>query len=382
MEEGAAGMLSLMAAAESHAQWVAEVVEDLVRLESPSTDKVALDRCGAEIARLLAELGGRVTALMQSEAGDHVRAEFGRGASQILLLGHFDTVWPIGQLARMPVRRDDRRLYGPGAYDMKGGIAIAMLAVRVLTAARRLPSHRIVMLWTTDEEIGSTTSRVLLEAEARQSRAVLVLEPALSGGGVKTARKGIADFRIEAEGIAAHAGVEPERGASAIHELVRQALGLLELHDPGRGLTVNIGRISGGDRSNVVADRATMDVEVRIPSRADAERIAAVITALAPRDSRVRLTVQGGVNRPPMERTPKVAGLFAQAQAVARGLGFDLAEGATGGVSDGNFTAALGVPTLDGLGPQGAGAHALDEHVLVESLVCRAALLAGLLECI
>jgi len=372
-------MLSLLAAAESHRDWALTVIEDLVRLESPSTDKVALDRVGAEIARLFVELGARAAPLPQERSGDHLRIEIGRGDTQVLVIGHFDTVWPIGQIETMPVRRKDGRLYGPGSYDMKAGIAMTLLAARILIETNRLPSHRITMIWTSDEEVGSDTSRAILEAEARRSRAVFVLEPALAGGGVKTARKGVADFRIEATGISAHAGVEPDKGASAIHELAWQAVQLLALNDPSRGLTINVGCIGGGTRPNVVAAEATMDVDVRIPTEADAARVTTAITTLVPRDPRVRLRVSGGVNRPPMERTAGVAALYERAARIARQLGKELPEGATGGGSDGNFTAALGIPTLDGLGPDGAGAHALHEHVLIDSVPFRAALLAELL---
>ena len=372
-------MLSLLAAAESHRDWALPVIEDLVRLESPSTDRAALDRVGAEIARLFVELGARAAALPQERSGDHLRIEIGRGDEQVLVIGHFDTVWPIGQIETMPVRREDGRLYGPGSYNMKAGIAVTLLAARILIQTNRLPAHRIAMIWTSDEEVGSDTSREILEAEARRSRAVFVLEPALAGGGVKTARKGVADFRIEATGISAHAGVEPDKGASAIHELAWQAVQLLALNDPSRGLTINVGCIGGGTRPNVVAAEATMDVDVRIPTEADAARVTAAITALVPRDPRVRLRVSGGVNRPPMERTAGVAALYERAARISRQLGKELPEGATGGGSDGNFTAALGIPTLDGLGPDGAGAHALHEHVLIDSVPFRAALLAGLL---
>jgi glutamate carboxypeptidase len=372
-------MLSLLAAAESHRDWALAVIEDLVRLESPSIDKSALDRVGAEIARLFVELGARAAALPQERSGDHLRIEIGRGDEQVLVIGHFDTVWPIGQIETMPVRREDGRLYGPGSYDMKAGIAMTLLAARILIETNRLPAHRIAMIWTSDEEVGSDTSREILEAEARRSRAVFVLEPALAGGGVKTARKGVADFRIEATGISAHAGVEPDKGASAIHELAWQAVQLLALNDPSRGLTINVGCIGGGTRPNVVAAEATMDVDVRIPTEADAARVTAAITTLVPRDPRVRLRVSGGVNRPPMERTAGVAALYERAARISRQLGKELPEGATGGGSDGNFTAALGIPTLDGLGPDGAGAHALHEHVLIDSVPFRAALLAGLL---
>ncbi len=370
-------MQSLLSAAEAHRAWAIDLIEDLVRLESPSTDKVALDRCSAELARLLVELGLRVTTVDGGQTADHLRAELGRGEAQVLVLGHFDTVWPIGQLERMPLRRDGRYLYGPGAYDMKAGIAAAVLAARLL-AALPAPGHRVVMLWTSDEEVGSGSSRGAIEAEARRSRAVLVLEPALPGGGVKTARKGVGDFRITARGIAAHAGVEPGRGASAVHELAWQVQRLLELEDRPHGLTVNVGRFTGGSRPNVVADEAAIDVDVRIPTISDADRVAAAITTLTPRDARVRLTVTGGINRPPMERTPGVEALYLRASRLAASVGRELPEGATGGASDGNFTAALGVPTLDGLGPDGAGAHALDERVDLDTLPFRAALVAGL----
>jgi len=215
-------MQSLLAAAEAHRDWIERLIEDLVRLESPSTDKPALDRCGRELADRLETLGARVTKYPQQSAGDHVRAEFGDGGSQVLVLGHFDTVWPVGELARMPCERRDGRMTGPGVFDMKAGIAIAMLAARLLTErSARLPC-RIVMLWTTDEEIGSGTSRAAIEAEARTSRAVLVLEPALPGGALKTARKGCGEFHLTVEGVTAHAGLDPGKGASAIHELADQ----------------------------------------------------------------------------------------------------------------------------------------------------------------
>lgn len=372
-------MRSLLAAADSHRDWASALIEDLVRLESPSGDVQALDRCGTAIAHHMAELGGRVTMLPTEAAGDHLRGEFGSGSSQILVLGHFDTVWPVGQLQRMPVRHEDGRLYGPGAFDMKAGIAIALLAVRALRETVRRSRHRVVMLWTTDEEVGSTTSRALIESEARSSRAVLVLEPSLPGGAVKTARKGVGDFHLRATGIAAHAGIDPAKGASAIHELAWQVTRLTELTDLDRGVTVNVGAIRGGGRSNVVADVAEADIDVRIPTKADADRVTAALGALTPRDPRVRLELTGGINRPPLERTPYVVGLFERAQVLASEMGRTLEEGATGGGSDGNFTAALGIPTLDGLGAEGDGAHALHEHVLVESLPFRAALVAGLL---
>ena len=371
--------MSLLSAADAHREWATALLEQLVRLESPSGDADALNRCGTSIAHELTRLGGRVTPIATDGGGDHLRAEFGSGPSQLLILGHFDTVWPIGQLARMPVRQDDGRFYGPGAFDMKAGIVIALLAMRAVADARLDLPHLVVMLWTTDEEVGSLTSRTLIEAEARASRAVFVLEPSLPGGAVKTARKGVGENRIRATGIAAHAGVDPGRGASAVHELAWQVSRLVELSNPAAGVTVNIGTFHGGSRPNVVADAAEASVDVRVPTLADAERVVAALGSLVPRDSRVRLDVSGGLDRPPMERSEGVVQLYHLARALAADLGRTLEEGATGGGSDGNFTAALGIPTLDGLGADGDGAHALHEHVLLETLPFKAALLAGLL---
>jgi glutamate carboxypeptidase len=238
---------------------------------------------------------------------------------------------------------------------------------------------RIVMMWTTDEETGSATSRSAIDDEARRSEAVLVLEPALPGGALKTRRKGGGEYRLVVRGRAAHAGVDPSLGASAVHELARQIVNLRELHDPERGTSVNVGVISGGTRSNVVADRADAVVDVRVASQDDADRVRAAFGSLRPETPGTSIEVDGGIDRPPMERTPAVSRLFEMAREVARELGIDLAEGSTGGGSDGNFTAALGVPTLDGLGAIGDGAHALHEHVETASLPWRAALVAGLI---
>ena len=352
-------------------------VETLVRLESPSTDKAAVDRCGAVIARMLAEMGATVTVLPQAARGDHIRAEFAGGPRQVLLLGHFDTVWDVGQIERMPVRVEDGRLHGPGVYDMKASIAVAMLAVR---AAIHAGSHpRIVMLWTTDEEIGSGTSRALIEAEARASDAVLVLEPCLPGGAAKTQRKGCGEFSLTVRGVSAHAGIDPRKGASAIHELAHQIVALESLRDDERGISINVGVVQGGTRGNVIAEEAAAVIDVRVVRQEDAAGVDAAIRGLRPRNSAVRLEIEGSIGRPPLERTPGVVRLYEQARAVAAELGRQLAEGATGGGSDGNFTAALGVPTLDGLGPEGDGAHALHEHVLMSDLPWRAAFLASLL---
>jgi glutamate carboxypeptidase len=359
--------------------WLRETIDTLVRLESPSTDKAAVDRCGAEIGARLEAMGGRVARLAQNGRGDHVRAEFGTGNRQIMLLGHFDTVWPLGQLQRMPLLEAAGRLHGPGIFDMKAGIAIAMLAVRALAARDGRPLPRVVMLWTTDEEIGSGTSRRIIEDEARRSAAVLVLEPSLPGGAAKTSRKGCGDFQLIVHGISAHAGIDPGNGASAILELAQQIVAIQELQDPDRGISLNVGVVAGGSRTNVVAERAQASIDVRVPTMADAARVEQALRGLQPRVRGTRLEIHGGVERPPLERSPQVLRLYGQAKTVAAALGRELLEGGTGGGSDGNFTAALGVPTLDGLGPRGDGAHALHEHVELEDLPWRAAFLAALL---
>ena len=359
--------------------WLLETIEALVSLESPTTDKAAVDQCGRALAARLEAIGGRVSRLPRTERGDHLLAEFGCGTSQVLLLGHFDTVWPVGQLERMPLVRSNGRLHGPGAFDMKAGIAIGMLATRALLETGVSLSRRIVMLWTTDEEVGSATSRAAIEDEARRSDAVLVLEPSLPGGAVKTARKGCGEYELRVRGVAAHAGIDPSKGASAIHELARQIVLVQKLQDLDRGISVNVGTISGGTRTNVVAEEARAVVDVRAPTQADAARVDAAFRALKAVDNRTAVSVTGGLDRPPLERTAQVARLYQQASEVARELGQTLGEGSTGGGSDGNFTAALGVATLDGLGAVGDGAHALHEHVDIESLPDRAALVAGLI---
>jgi len=373
-------MSAVLEFCQSEQSWLIATIEALVRLESPTTDKPALDECSAEIARRLQGIGANVERVPRDDAGDHVRAEFGTGAAQVLLLCHFDTVWPVGQLERMPLRQEAGRLYGPGTLDMKAGIAIGMLAARALSETGSMPPCRIVMLLTSDEEIGSRTSRALIEQEARRSRAVLVLEPSLPGGAVKTRRKGCGEFELVVRGVAAHAGIDPGAGASAIHELARQVLALEQLQSRERGISVNVGTISGGTRTNVVAGEARAGVDVRVTSLDDARRVEAAFHGLRPLLNGTTLEVSGGMDRPPLERSAGVARLYAMARDVAVSLGLGaLAEGATGGGSDGNFTAAIGTPTLDGLGATGDGAHALHEHVELASLAGRAALVAGLI---
>jgi glutamate carboxypeptidase len=370
---------SLLAYCDREGEWLRETIERLVRLESPTTDKAAVDRCGAAVEERLVSMGGDVRRLRQDARGDHLRAEWSGGERQVLLLGHFDTVWQVGQLERMPLRRENGRLYGPGVFDMKAGIGAAMLAVRALRALAIVPLPRIVMLWTADEEIGSPTSRGAIEEEARRSAAVLVLEPSLPGGGAKTSRKGVGEFQLAVHGVSAHAGVDPGKGASAIHEIARQILAVEALQDLPRGISVNVGVVEGGSRPNVVADHALARIDVRVPTLADAARLDAALRGLRPQNPGTRLELTGGVERPPFERSPGVVRLYLQAKEAAAALGRELGEGSTGGGSDGNFTGALGVPTLDGLGPMGDGAHALHEHVIEADVAWRAALLAALL---
>ena len=369
----------LLAHCETRREWILNTIAALVRLESPTSDKAAVDRCGVELARRLEDQGGVVEMLPSPVTGDHLRATFGAGDGQLLLLGHLDTVWPVGQLARMPLREEDGRLHGPGVFDMKGGIAIGMLAVSALAEVGMSLSRRVVMLLTADEEHGSGSSRAIVETEARRSQAVCVLEPALPGGALKTSRKAAGEFEVEVEGVSAHAGLEPEKGASAISELGVQIALLDGLAAPERGVTVNVGVVEGGSRPNVVADRARALVDVRVETAADGVRIEEAIRGLRPRTPRTSVTVRGGFSRPPLERTASVVRLYVMARQVASELGRELGEGAAGGGSDGNLTAALSVPTLDGLGAVGDGAHALYEHIEVAELPWRGALVAGLL---
>lgn len=372
-------MHPLIGAAEAARPWLLELLEALVRAESPTTDKRAVDACGALLASRLREIGAGVDLLTQTNAGDHLRATFGeRNGPPVLILGHFDTVWPVGQIHVMPFEERSGRLHGPGIYDMKAGIAVSLLAVRML-AESGAGTPAVTMLWTADEERGSQTSRAAIEEAARSTRAVLVLEPSLPGGAAKTRRKGCGEFLLTAHGTAAHAGIEPERGVNAIHELAHQIGVIQGLQDVERGVSVNVTVVAGGGRTNVIPDAARASIDVRVPSVAEARRIESALSGLRPHLAGSRLELAGGFERPPLERTAGVARLYSVACAVSAELGRSLAEGGTGGGSDGNFTAALGVPTLDGLGPDGAGAHALHEHVLVADLTWRAAFLAALI---
>lgn len=356
----------------------------LVKLESPSTDKAAVDRLSTHLAREWSGLGARVRLLKQRHAGNHLRAEIfhgrGRPEGQILVLGHLDTVYERGTLARMPFRIVGRRALGPGTLDMKSGLVIALAAARALRGLGLRPRRRIVFLFTSDEEIGSSTSRRSIEMEARRSDAVLVVEPAAGlEGALKTARKGVGEMEVRVRGRAAHSGLDFEKGVSATVELARQVLEIEKFTDVRRGVTVNVGVISGGTRSNIVAAEARALVDLRIARASQAKPLEQKFHRLKPFHPGARIEVRGGVGRPPMERSAGVVRLFRHAQTIGEVLGLELAEASVGGGSDGNFTAALGVPTLDGLGGVGEGAHSPGEYVLINSLPERAALLASLL---
>jgi len=356
----------------------------LVIRESPSADKAGVDRLSRYLARQWQHHGARIRFFRQKLRGDVLRAELSfhhpRPQGQILLLHHLDTVHDRGTLRQMPFRLRRGRAYGPGTFDMKSGIVIGLAAVDALQHLRQRPRRKLVFLYTSDEEVGSEVGRPIIAREARASNAVLVLEPAAGpAGALKTARKGTAEFEFIVHGRAAHAGLEPEKGVSATLELAHQIPRIVALSQPRKGITVNIGVIEGGMRTNVVAAQARALIDVRVARMADVPRLAQRLRALRPLLPGARLELRGGVNRPPLERRPGVVRLFRQAQRLARQLGFELEETTVGGASDGNFTAALGIPTLDGLGGIGAGAHSPQEYVVVSSLAQRAALLAGLL---
>ena len=361
------------------------MLERFVCCESPSHDKVAVDRFGKIVAAEWRKRHAQVRVLKQSKAGNHVRAEISRtqgpaAPGQILVLGHLDTVYPMGTLEKMPFREAARKAFGPGTFDMKAGLVMALFAVDALRAAGLAPRKKPVFLWTSDEEVGSVTSRRHIEQEARRSDAVLVLEPSFGpGGALKTARKGVGTAEIIVRGRAAHAGIDPGAGVNSVHELALQIARMMKLNDPRRGITVQATMIEGGTASNVVPESAHAQVDIRFVRQADGRRIEGELRSLRPILKGARIEVGGGVNRPPLERTAGVRQLFAHAQSLMRTAGLRVDEAATGGGSDGNFTAALGVPTLDGLGAVGDGAHSAHEHVMIRSLPERAALLAGLL---
>lgn len=377
-------MRALLAGARRKQEDLLEFARTLVLYESPSDDKAAVDACIDLAAKRARELGGRVKLHRQRGYGNLLEARFGKRArtgaqKPVMLLGHLDTVWPRGTLKSMPCRIGDGRLFGPGTFDMKAGAVMAFTALEMLSEGGLLENGKeIILLLNSEEEIGSPVSRPVTESLARECSAVYVLEPAEKLA-CKTARKGTGNFRIDVRGVSAHAGVDFEKGASAIRELA----GIVEIvsnwTDLNRGITVSVGTIHGGSKTNVIAAEAFAEIDVRIARRADGPRMERLFAKLRPSDKRCSVAVTGGINRPPMERTRGTAALYQKARAYAADLGFVLDEAATGGASDGNFTSALGIPTLDGLGAVGDGAHAPHESVLIEHLASRTALLAALL---
>lgn len=373
-------MRGLLAGARKKESLLLKRLQQLVTMESPSEDKAAVDRCILLVESWVKELGGRTKRHRQRVYGDLLEARFGpRKGKPVLLLGHLDTVWPMGTLKKMPFRLKDGRAWGPGVLDMKAGVAIALIALELLQEAELL-SYPVILLLTGDEEIGSPVSRPILEKVASMCESVFVLEPAQGlSGAYKTARKGVGSYRLNVQGVAAHSGVDFSRGHSAILELARLINRVSTFSEEKFGLTVNPGIVAGGTRSNVVAAEAWTEVDVRIARRADAERIEKKFRNLKVTDRACRLTVEGGLNRPPMERKAGTVRLFHQAATLAGELGITLEEAATGGGSDGNFTAALNIPTLDGMGAVGEGAHAEHESILLEHLAPRTALLAAMI---
>jgi glutamate carboxypeptidase len=360
-----------------------EILRQLTLLESPSLDKNPTDRCCEFLANLWSQRGASVEIIPQRHRGNHLRAIYSPTAapakSQLLVLGHYDTVYPVGTLARMPFRIAGGKAYGPGVFDMKAGIVQALFACEALHLAQIPVAKRIVFLWTSDEEIGSASSRELLESEARRSDAVFVLEPALGPRGLlKTSRKGVGEAKLTVHGRASHAGLAPEKGINAIHELAAQITRIEKWNDLRRGVSINADIIEGGTRTNVVAERATATFDLRAWRASDMVSLEKRLHSLKPIRRGAKLQLTGGFDRPPLERKHSVA-LYTRAKSLAKSMGFSIDEAAAGGGSDGNLTAALGIPTLDGLGAVGDGAHATHEHILIRNMPQRAALLAALL---
>jgi len=364
-------------------EMIASVREMVVR-ESPTHNKRACDELCARLGSEFECLGGGVRIHRQRAAGNHLQVSFAgaRRRAPVLLLGHFDTVYDAGTLDKMPWRQLRGRLYGPGVFDMKAGIVQMMFALWALRETAGGLPRPVTVLLVSDEEMGSASSRAITEKLAKQCAAVLVCEPSGPGGALKTARKGVGWFTLKVTGRAAHSGLDFEKGHSAIVELAHQIQAVSRLTDLERGITLNVGIIRGGTRTNVVAGEAVAELDLRVANRDHGAEMECRVRQLRPVNPNCKLEIEGGINRPPLERTEQVAGLFGLAHRIARGLGFELQEIAAGGGSDGNFTAGIGIPTLDGLGAVGDGAHAPHEHVIAAELPRRAALLAGLIAAI
>jgi glutamate carboxypeptidase len=359
--------------------WIHETLQTLVQQESPSEDRLAVNAAMELAEHWAREQGARSKRYKQREFGDVLELRFGPSRPQqkpILLLGHLDTVWPIGTLQKMPWREANGCYWGPGVLDMKAGVVMALAALAAIHEMKL--ARPVIFLLNSDEEVGSPVSRPITERLALESAAVFVLEPA-QGLAYKTARKGVGFYKVEVTGVGAHSGVDFERGHSAVLELAKLVQTISGFTNLDRKLTVNCGVIAGGTRSNVVASHAHAEVDVRIAKASDAAYVEKRFRGLRVADPHCKLTITGGINRPPMERKPGTIALFKKARTLATELGFTLDEASTGGGSDGNFTAALGVPTLDGMGAVGEGAHASHESVFIEQIIPRTALLAAMI---
>jgi len=367
---------------ESRLPALVETIGEWVSIESPSDNKVAVDRMGALLAARFEAAGGRATVHRAQDYGDNIQINFpGRDkVKPVLLLGHFDTVYPLGTLSAMPCRKIDDRLHGPGVLDMKSGVALMLYAIEALKSWHGGLPRPVTVFLVSDEEVGSYSSRKITEALARESAAVLVLEPAAGGGAVKTARKGVGEYFLTARGIASHAGLDPGKGHSAILELAHQITKMWKWNNLRDGLSINPGVIRGGTRTNVIAAEAVVEIDVRIKRATQAAALERKFRSLKPVDKHCKLEIKGGINRMPMERNNGVIGLYRKAQAVAQQIEWKLGEAAVGGGSDGNFTAGIGIPTLDGMGALGEGAHAIHEYIVISDLPRRALLLAGMIE--
>jgi glutamate carboxypeptidase len=363
---------------------ITETIRQLVEIESPSDNKAAVDQLGALLAGRFEKIGGHAKFHRVPRFGDHLQVDFAGAHSgkPVLLLGHIDTVYPMGSLSTMPCHVADGRLWGPGALDMKSGVALILHAIEGLRTWHGDTVPRpVTVLLVTDEEVGSESSRRITESLARKSEAVLVLEPSYGlKGAVKTARKGVGEYTIRVMGKAAHSGLDFDKGESAIVEMAKQIVAITKLVNLKRGLTLNVGMVSGGTRTNVIPAQATASLDVRVTQMKDAKAIDRQLRALKPFNRKCKLEINGAVNRPPMERSAGVTMLYKKASEIAKELGWKMEEAAVGGGSDGNFTASLGIPTLDGLGGVGEGAHATHESILISELPRRATLLAELIE--
>jgi glutamate carboxypeptidase len=355
------------------------LLRELVEFESPTTEKAAVDSLGSRVAEAMRQRGATVQRYPQETAGDHWLGQWGDGPGGILVMVHIDTVHALGSIESMPWRVSEGRVHGPGVLDMKSGLTIALTAIEAVRQASRLPECPVRLLCTSDEETGSHTSRELIEEKARGCALVLCMEPGLPDGSLKTWRKGIGDFRVEVAGRAAHAGANPEAGVNAIVEMAHVIRQLNSLEAPEKGTTVSIGVIGGGTRTNVVPASCFAEVDMRVLEPAEMDRLDRAMADLEPTLAGARISFEGSWNRPPMPRSPAVADAFGKAQAIASRLGLQLTEGGTGGGSDANFVAPLGVPILDGLGAVGNGAHSEREYIEVSSLPGRTALLAALI---